>query len=355
MIYGNNLGDGLGVEMQAYLDKTLLTNISENTIFDKLATMQKVLPLKNSKDLEFKKWIRMVDLYLANNINTNFTGNNVNTGEETVQLVPTAEYENFILDEGSSGTSKSTMRLIKQSATVFPIGDWMPYTEEMEMFHDKWSVGETSKQMGEMAGLIIDGYYRDLYVNGAGHVADISGGSSGANNVVDPTFTQECRNMYIALKLSGAKPMNTLMTSSANYGTVPVTAKYTGYIHTIGAEALIGNEDFIPAEKYAAGTTLMENEKGIIGEIRVIENDNAPLTEISSGVYRADMIVVGKDHTAHVPIRGKGSTEFVLQTIGSGGTSDPLKRAGTTGWKSWLGAKVLYPERLGVISARVLF
>ena len=94
-------------------------------------------------------------------------------------------------------------------------------------------------------------------------------------------------------------------------------------------------------------------EMGIIGKLRVIENHNAPLTEVTAGQYVCECIVVGKDHTAHIPVRGQGSTEFILQSIGSAGTSDPLKRVGTAGWKGWLGAKTMYPERLGVIKARV--
>ena len=356
MQFGNDLGNGLGAEMQAYLDKTLLTNISENTMFDRLATMQRNLPLKSSKEIRFDKWIRMADLYLTNNINQTFTGNNTAAGTETLQNVPESEYQNFILEEGSSGSSKAQMKLIKQEATVFAIGDWMPHTEEMEMFHNRWTVAETSKQMGEMAGLIIDGYYRDLYVNGAGHLADISGDGTGNDNVVDSAFSEAARSTYLALKLSGAKMVSSIMSSSPNYGTTPVLAKYTGYIHPIAAERLLDNADFVSIEDYAAGITPIEGEVGILARsIRVIENENAPLIEIAAGEYQCDMIVCGQDHTAHIPVRGKGATEFVFQPLGSGGTSDPLKRAGTTGWKSWLGAKVLYPERLAVMTARVLF
>jgi N4-gp56 family major capsid protein len=356
MKFGNNLGSGLGAEMQAYLDKTLLTNIAENSIFDRLATMTRGLPLRNSKEIRFDKWVRMADLYLANNLNQQFTNNVIdapnNIDEETLQYVPANEYQNFMLEEGSSGQSKSQMKLIKQEATVFAIGDWMPFTEEMEMFHNRWTAAETSKQMGELAGLIIDGYYRDLYVNGAGHLTDISGDGSGNDNVIDSAFTQSCARMETALKLSGAKPVNAIMSASPLYGTTPVRAKYTMYVHSIVAEQLLNNPDFVPVEQYAPNGG-MEGEMGIIGKLRVVENANAPLTEVSAGVYTCECIVVGKDHTAHIPVRGKGSTEFVLQALGSGGTADPLKRSGTAGWKSWLGAKVLYPERLGIIKARV--
>jgi len=350
MKYGNDLGNGLGAEMQAYLDKTLLMNISENTVFDKYATMQKGLPLKSSKEIRFDKWIRMTDLYLMNNVNQKVTGNDIALGQETLQNVPADEYKNFALAEGSSGSSKSKMELIKQTGTVFVIGDWMPHTEEMELFHNRWSVAETAKQMGELAGLIVDGYYRDLYINGAGHLKTVAT----AKTVADPEYTTAVRQSVVALRLSGAKYVNSIMTSNPNYGTQPIRSRYIQIIHTIGAEAMKLNPDFVPVEKYRTGNEL-EGEEGTIGETIIISNPNAYMTEVSAGVYECKSIIFGKDHTAHIPLRGKNSTEFIYQPIGSGGSSDALKRVGTTGWKSWLGAKVLYPERLAVITVRANF
>jgi len=353
--YGNDLGNGLGVERQALIDKQLLANMVENMTFDRYATMQKPLSLKNSKVLEFEKWIRMMDLYLTSNINADFTGNDVMTGEETLQYTPDNEYQNFILPEGSSGSSKAQMRLIKTSTTVFPIGDWMPYTEELTMFHNRWTVQETTKQMGAMSGKIIDGYYRDLYRYGAGHIKDISGDGTGNDSVSDQAFADAANKLYDALKLSGASPLNSIMTSSPNYGTTPVEAKFTGVIHTIAASMMRNNPSFTPLKEYADGVTPLPGEIGILGHsIRVVENENAPLTATgTANQYICEMLVFGAEHTAHVPLRGQGSSEFVFQPIGSSGTADPLKRVGTVGWKSWLGAKVLYPERLGLIKALV--
>jgi N4-gp56 family major capsid protein len=353
-IYGNNLGSGLGAEQQALLDKKLLTNIAENTMFDRFATMQKPLPLRNSKLIQFDKWIRMLDLYLINNLNQNFTGNDVNLGQETLQYTPDNEYQNFILEEGSSGTSKAQMKLIRTEATVFPIGDWMPYTEELEMFHNRWTVSETTRQMGEMAGKIIDGYYRDLYRNSAGHIEDILGESD--PYITGNDFVLACNRIYDRLKLSGAKPVKSIMTSSPNYGTKPVIARYQGVIHTIAETSLRNNPNFTPIEQYASGVTPMENEIGILGHsIRVCVHENAPLTSDGSGEYIVDMLIFGNDHTAHVPVRGKNSVSFVYQPIGSSGTSDALKRVGTVGWKTWLGAKTLYPERLGMVRAKLAY
>jgi len=355
--YGNDLGNGLGVERQSLIDKKLLSNITENMIYDRYATMQKPLPLKNSKVLEFEKWIRMKDLYLIDNINQGFTGNDITVGEETLQYVPDNEYQNFILDEGSSGTSKAKMKLLRINTTVFPIGDWMPYTEELQMFHNRWTVEETTRQMGELAGSIIDGYYRDLYRYGVGHLIDISGDGSGNDNVVDAAFASAANKIYDRLKLSGAKPVNSIMSSSPNYATKPVEAKFTAIVHTIVGSELRKNPDFTPLREYAAGVTPIEGEIGILGHsVRIIENENAPITStVNQGEYLVEMLIFGAEHTAHVPIRGEGSTSFVFQPIGSSGTSDPLKRVGTVGWKTWLGAKVLFPERLGMIKALMTY
>ena len=343
MKFGNNLGNGIGAEMQAFLDKTLLTNIVDNTMWDRYATIAKPLPLKNSKEILFEKWIRMIDLYQqGNNSNEDFTGNDITAGEETLQNIKENEYQNFILPEGSSGTSKMNMQLIQKSTSVFPIGDYLGYTEEMEMFHHRWTVAEAARQYGEAASLIIDGYYRDLYINGAGHYTDLTG-----TDAADPAVEAACKKMETALRLSGAKPVNKILSASPNYGTVPVRANYTMLVHTAACDALENNPGFVPVEEYTQNP--MEGERGILGRLRIIENSNAVIIPNGGGSYTAKAIVLGNDHTAHVPVRGKGSVEFVYQPLGSAGTADALKRVGTVGFKSWIGGLVLYPERLGRI------
>jgi len=353
-IYGNDLGSGLGAERRAYLDKMLLENTTQKTIWDRFATITKPLPLKESKVVEFEKWIKMLDLYFSDNINEDFTGNDVNVGEETLQMIKRDEYKNFMLDEGSSGTSKGQMKLIKLNANVFPIGDWMPYTEELNLFHNRWSTSEAIKQMSDMSALVIDGYYRDLYYYGAGHIYDISGDSSGSNNVVDPAFTAAERRLVNALKLSGCEPVSEILGGSSTYESIPVRSKFIAYGHIIAIDSMAQNPDWKPLEKYvdSIGTPL-PNEIGMLGQTRFCEDSNGYIEASgTAGEYIAEFVISGKDHTAQIPLRGKGVLQTVTKGIGSGGTSDPLDRVGTVGWKGWLGAKTLYPERLGILKAR---
>lgn len=354
MKYGNALGDGLGAERRAYLDKMLLENTAQMTMYDRLATLTKPLQLKNSQRVEFEKWITMKNLYFNNNINEKFTGNDTDAGEETLQMVPRDEYQNFILEEGSSGTSKGQMKLIKVSTDVFAIGDWMPYTEELTLFHDRWTTAETTKQMSEMSAMVIDGFYRDLYFYGAGHVYDITADGAGSDNVKDGAFGTSSKHLVTALKLSGAKEMSAILSSSPNYGTVPVNSKFVAYGHVAAIDAIEeNNTDWIPVEKYADRVTLLPKERGMLKNIRYVEDADGYIEATgTAGEYIAEFVVGGKDHTAQVPLRGKGKLETVYKGLGSAGSSDPLDRVGSLGWKGWLGAKVLYPERLGILKAK---
>ena len=356
MEYVDRVNNTIGPELQAYYEKTMLGQAVQSTMFDKYFSIQKTQPLNSTETIKFRKWINMSELYFgANNVNATLTGNTTADGERSAVLTTTDAYSDFVLPEGSSGDSKASMKYVELESSVFAIGDWMPYTEEIDLLHPVWTVKETAKQMGEMAGNILDGYYRDQLVNGAGHAYDISAGGAAADSVDDAAFTNAFRKLYVELKLSMAQPISSVLTSSTDVGTTPIRASYIAVGHPVASNLLLDNASFVPVEKYAAGTTLLEGEVGTLGQFRIIENENAPLTDETGGVYKATFIVMGKDHSAQVPLRGKNRMEFIFQGIGSAGIADPLKRKGTLGWKTWLGSKTLYPERLGVVTALVQF
>jgi len=348
----------LGAAEQAMYDRMMLENLATTSVMDRYATITKTMGQNESTELKFEKWITLKDSLLATNINESFSGKDVTaTGIETLVNVGEDDINNFILTEGSSGTAGGEMKIVETSATVFPFGKFMQFTEELKTFHKRWRLEEASKQFGEVAGLLIDGFYRDLYRNGAGHLIDISAAASGANSVLDNEFSAAFSRMALLLKLSGAKQMNSMMSSSVKIGTIPVESCYMGVCHPIVADALENgsNPDFIPKRLYADGTTLLPGEIGMLKKIRLVENENAWIENVSGSSFVTDVVIFGKDHTAHVPLRGKGRAEMIIKGIGSSGTQDPLDRIGTVGFKGWIGAKVLYPERIGKVKALVTF
>ena len=351
MEYGNRKNNQLGPELQAFYDKTWLTQATQKSIFDRFFTNTKTLPQKSTEEIIFRKWIDPTELYFAGqNVNEDLTGNDRDAGERTLVTAPKDAYKKFILPEGSSGDSKQTMKYVEVSATVFPIGDWMPETEEVNLLHPIYTTTEAVKQMGSLGGTITDSYYRDQLSYGAGHVADLTG-----TDIIDPALTAALEKMCLELELSGAEMVSDVLSSHVNFGTVPVDSYYLATCHPLAAMQLRKNPDFIPLKEYAAGLTPLDNEVGIIGLTRFIKNPNAPLVSTGTGAYSAEIFVMGKDHSSQVALRGKNRTEVIFQPMGSGGIADPLKRKGTLGWKTWLGAKTLYPERLGKITAKAAF
>lgn len=356
MIYGTN-GQPLSLisaSEQAMYDRTMLENLANTSVMDRYASITKTMGQNESQEIKFEKWITLKESLLGANVNEDFTGNDASAGEpETLYNVATDDINNFILAEGSSGTAGGDMKIVETTATVFPFGKYMQFTEELKTFHRRWRLEEASKQFGEVAGLLIDGFYRDLYRNGAGHLIT----SAAAAEVTTSTFSTAVSRAALMLKMSGAKKVNNVMSASAKIGTIPVESTYIGVVHPIVADALENgsNADFIPVRNYADGVTVLPNEVGMLKKVRLIENENAPLTLNTGTTYDTEILIFGKDHTAHVPLRGKGRAEMIIKPIGSTGTNDALDRIGTVGFKGWIGAKVLYPERLAKITAQVTF
>jgi len=349
--YGTQ-GSGLGAKQQAYIDKLMTTEVAQQTIFDRFATIQKALPKNSGKTITFRRWVPMKDLMIANKIYEDYTGNDsANTGAGIATLVGTNAYQSYILPEGSSGSEAGEMKVVEVSTDVFPIGMWMTVTEETNLFHDMYTVAENVRQYSEVAGFIIDGFYRDLYINSAGHQEDITADSTG-NDVTSVNFKDASRKISLQLRLSGAKYVNSILKSSPNYATEPVWSRYIGIVNPMMGEAMRDNADFIPLEKYSANIKPLDNEIGMINDIRVIENENMLIEETATaGTYKGYMLILGKEHTADIPVRGKKRLEVIVKGLNNDDKSDPLNRTQLIGWKSWLGAYTIYPERLGLVIA----
>ena len=352
LTYGTQ-GDGLGAKNQAFVDKLMTEKLAQDTIFDKFATRQKPLGQNVGKQITFRKFVPMRDLLIANDIYKNYTGNDVdNAGQDISIMAGSNLYQNYVLPEGSSGNEAGSMKVVEQSTEVFPIGMWMTVTEETNLFHDMYTISENINQYSEVASIIIDEFYRDTYINSAGHVQDITGGGDGADSVTDSAFSDAVSKISLQLRLSNAKYVSEILTSSTDYGTTPVWSRYIAVVNPMMGEAMRGNADFKSLETYSAGVKPIEGEIGMIKDVRIIENANMLIVDNGDGTYTGDMLIMAKDHTANVPLRGKKRVEVIVKGLNNDDKSDPLNRTQIIGWKSWLGALTLNPERLGLVKAK---
>lgn len=338
-------------KVQAYFDKQMLETVAQRTIYDKFATIMKQLPDKNGKTVSFKKFIPMEDIIFAQNINKDFV-ENYQEGQNIFKTLPEDAYKDFILPEGSSGTSKGSLKAIEYTIEGITIGDWLPYTEELVKYHDLFDLEEVIKQMGGVAARVVDSYYRDLYAKSAGHIVT-------HNDITDAGLEEKLINLTTALYLSGAEPVREVIGASAMYNTVPVYLEFVAYGHRVAIDKLAKNPKFVPVEKYADALNgkILDGERGKLGTIRFVQEPNATLISNGGSSYTAKFVVHGGDHTAQVPIRMLATEkrtvykgmEVVANPIGSGGTNDALHRVGSIGWKGTILAGTLYPERLAVL------
>jgi len=112
-----NGGNTLGREIQVYADKKLLTNIAQNTVFDRFFTIRKNLKPNTGTKLKFERWVPMATLLFINNINENFVEGHTEGGDLVLNVPPQA-WENFVLPEGSSGDEKGDMKIVSKERPI---------------------------------------------------------------------------------------------------------------------------------------------------------------------------------------------------------------------------------------------
>ena len=152
------------------------------------------------------------------------------------------------------------------------------------------------------------------------------------------------------LQANHGKPMNSVLKAGPFYGTDPVAAGYTVYIHTDAEPDIRDLPNFIPAEKYASGTPMM-NEIGKCERFRFITHPDLPaLQDAGAAVGATGMIstsgtsidvypfiVAAQDAWCQIAVRGTSSLDPTFLPPGEKSKSDPLGQrgyAGTSWWKA---------------------
>ena len=345
--YGKN-GLNLGPEVQAKLNYLATKYIVDQTIYDKFFTLMFPLNQKEGTRVKIRRWIDMQDLVIANSVYQNAVSKG---GDEYVyqpgdlihHLTPEDFWKQFILEEGSSGNEFGKMQKIEIEADVFMIGSYMSITEETMLYDPMYTLKENISQYSRVYAKIINGFYRDTLFNSAGHRIDSNAVGS------DSATSQAIKQMSANLRISGAEYVNNIISASVKFGTVPVLSRYIGYVNPLAVNDLEQNPDWIPVEKYASGTKLLDGERGMIGDVRVIEDFEAPVDTVNN---KYKMIITGKDHSAQIPLRGKKGAQVIVKGLGENG-NDPLNRLATIGMKAHLGAKTIYPEKVGVVEFNI--
>lgn len=246
------------------------------------------------------------------------------------------------LSEGITPDGKS-LTVTKVEATVKQYGDFVPVTDVVQFSSQDSVLLETSDILGDQASDTFDQLARDIfnagtsvYYGGSGHTLR---SQVAAGEIITDALIKKVVRL---LKNNKCRFITRIVNPSNNYNTTPLNAAYIGICDpdtTYDLEAITG---WIPVEKYANKSDVMENEIGSYGRVRFIETTNAKIFE-GEGASSIDVhstLIFGKDAFGISRITGQ-TLKNIIKPLGSAGTSDPLDQRATSGWKATFVALIL--------------
>lgn len=201
-------------------------------------------------------------------------------------------------------------------------------------------------------------------------------GAATSNGTIDHTCVvtyQDLMRLSIDLDNNRTPKHTTVITGTRLVDTVTLNAcrvMYVGSELIPTLEAMVdlhGERAFVPVRKYASGTTLLNGERGSVGEFRIIvvpemlkwAGSGATATNAAfystAGKYDVfPMLTVGEESFTTIGFQtdGKSMKFKVIHKKPSEETAskdDPYGKMGFTSIQWWYGFMALRPERIGLI------
>jgi len=161
------------------------------------------------------------------------------------------------------------------------------------------------------------------------------------------------------LEGGNAKKIRSMVVAGPKIATRPIAPAYYGITHTSCRQDYEALSGFTKVEEYASQKSVMEEEIGSWGNLRILTTTNAKVV-LAGGVAKGTTGLVTANDTnidvyttlifaanavGTVPLQ-KGSVKNIIKKMGSAGTEDPLDQRSTSGWKVAQTAKILNDDLL---------
>lgn len=235
----NTSSSDLSAEMKVFYDKMLIKEAKANLVHDQFA-VKKPIPKGRGKTIEFRK------------------------------LAPLAKADTPLV-EGVTPNGKNLV-VTTISATVDQYGDFIVYTDMLQMTSLDNLVVEGLEILGAQAGVTLDTVTRNA-INAGTNVSYAS--------AYDSTTASEtkCYSRYAltsANKLT-VKEIKKAVTKLKKANAPKIDGSYVAIIHPCVSEDLQNDPEFIEAHKYAVPENLFEGEIGKMGGVRFVESTEAKI------------------------------------------------------------------------------
>jgi N4-gp56 family major capsid protein len=358
-------GDGNGTTYSsisprttAYVVKDLLERGAPYLVFEKFG-QAKPIPEKHSQVIKFRR-------YFLNYGTFSFGSGNADVYNPAQYYASTGENGLFTVGSGvtgrkvlTEGVTPNPTKLDSEdiSATLVQYGDYTTISDVILDTHEDPVLQEAIAIVGEQAAYMVE--LIRYGVLAASTNAFYAGGTS--TDTVDEKLTLTFqRKITRALKRQLAKPITSVVKSTALFGTEPIAPSYIGIAHPDCESDIRDMTGFVPAEKYGS-VTPFEGEIGKVEDVRYLTSTVIQVAASSgaavgsTGLTTTDasnidvypIIYLGKDAYGLVPLKGKNAISPMVHnpTVSD---SDPLAQRGHVGWKTWQTAVILNPAWMAV-------
>lgn len=228
------------------------------------------------------------------------------------------------------------------TATVVQYGDYIPYSDVLQMTTKDPIVAEYSTALSAQAGLTKDTLTRNELIGGTNVVYAPAVNSDGVTTLTPTSraeLTTDCKLSVKAILKAAA------VLSAQN--APKINGCYVAIIHPYAKYDLMADSgsDWIDIAKYGDHIKdIIEGEIGKIGNVRFVESSEAKIYKKGTGSSPASIfctLVLGADAFGTVDVEG-GGLQMIVKQLGSG--DDPLNQRSTVGWKMMHVAKRLVEQ-----------
>jgi len=266
------------------------------------------------------------------------------------------------------GRTAATPTFTNITATVSKFGNFITYTEELDVVNVNSKSMDLFEKLGENAGHSLNLIQRDL-MDGGGNIryaASVANDSAIGAAIV----ANDIRAAVNTLRRNAARPFHAETEGSTNINTSPVREAYCGIVHVDLENDIRDMTGFVGVEQYASQTATFVGEFGTVNGVRFIGTQIAAISTDAGGasanglrgtnagqhdVYES--FIFGQEAVGAVGLGSEHADEIytaqdqnpgripavvaVNHPPGSAGAADPYNEVGTLAWKAWHAGTIL--------------
>ena len=359
-----------------YYYKKALIDAKKEMFFSPLADVRS-MPKHFGKKIVQYLYVPLLDERNVNDQGLDATGasyanGNLYGGAKDVGVIPG---KMPLLSETGGKVNRVGFTRLTLEGTFRNFGFYYEYTEDSLQFDTDEELEEhVSREAIRGANQIIEDNIQIDLLNSAGTV--VYAGTATTNATVDENARLTYRKILdLSLKLDDVDTpkQTTIMTGTRMQDTVTIPSARVAFIGSELVPTLRGMKDlhqspaFIPVQKYAAGTNVLNGEIGMIDQLRFVQvprmfswkgvgatHDGATVRVTAGKVDVYPVLVVGDESFTTIGFQTSGKTvKFELinkkPNKETASLDNPYGKLGFASIQWWYGFMALRPERIGLI------